>query len=120
MMLSLQETRETVALNALMTKDSLDYQEIHEFMCKHFDVFTGFNVREQVKEICVSLSDYFKSMDIRLFKQVVLGHRYNLTDKAREYIVNNLLEPIYDENGEYAGKYFQHPATLNLERMELI
>jgi len=34
--------------------------------------------------------------------------------------VNNLLEPMYDENGEYAGKYFQHPATLNLERMELI
>ena len=119
-MYSVEETQQVAVLNALMTHRSLDYDELYQYMFEHYTPPEGLDIRDNVKRLCISLKRYFNRFGVNLFKQTVMGHRYTLTDKAQEFIVENLHEPIYDEHGEIVGMYYQHPISLTEERMMLI
>ena len=42
---------------------------------------------------------------------------YIITEEAWDFIVANLHDEIYDENGEKKGEYFLHPNKLTGEMM---
>lgn len=46
--------------------------------------------------------------------------RWFAEESAFNFAVENLLELIYDEEGNEVGKFFQHPVAIETERLELV
>lgn len=118
-MYSVEETQQMTVLNALMEQGSLIYSDIYQYMFEHYKPDSN-STRDDIRRLCNNLRKYFKEYGIRLFEQTVMGHRYTITEEAREFCFENLHEPIYDEEGEIAGMFFQHPISLTTKRLELI
>ena len=118
-----QETQETVVLNILLNNDEVTFEEIKNGM-----IFAG--VLKQTEEsminfiraIMISLQRRFKKYKIQL--TTVSGHihskSYTATEEAKNFCMYNLLERLYDEEGKEVGCVYQHPISLNKERLELI
>tara|TARA_R100001460_G_scaffold18666_5_gene39493 strand:+ start:402 stop:776 length:375 start_codon:yes stop_codon:yes gene_type:complete len=71
-----------------------------------------------IKSCAVSLQRQFKKLGVRLFQNPnadITKDNYILTEEAWDFIVANLHDTIYDENGEKEGEYFLHPNKLTGE-----
>ena len=71
-------------------------------------------------KICaVSLQRQFKKLGVQLFETNanIAQDDYIITEEAWDFIVANLHDEIYDENGEKKGEYFLHPNKLTGEMM---
>ena len=70
-----------------------------------------------IKGCAVSLQRQFKKLGVQLFETnaVIKQDNYILTEEAWDFIVANLHDTIYDENGDKAGEYFLHPNKLTGE-----
>ena len=120
---TLQETKETVLMNLLLANDELTPEELKNGM-----IFAGViepteeNLINFLRANIISLNRRFKKFELQFTQQTgTFGSRvYSVTEEARNFCMSNLLEPIYDEEGNEAGCVFQHPISLNKERMELI
>ena len=119
-MYSVEETQQMTVLNALMAHGSLIYSDIYQYMFEHYKTPEGLDMRQDIRRLCNNLRKHFEKFGIRLFRQTVMGHRYTITEEAKEFALENLHEPIYDEDGEIEGMFFQHPISLTTKRMELI
>jgi len=118
-----QETRETVLLNLLLSNDKITTEEIKNGM-----IFAGVieptdePLNNFIRASLISLSRRFKKYKIQL--TTVSGHihskHYTATEEAKNFCMYNLLERIYDEEGIEVGCIYQHPISLNKERLELI
>lgn len=118
-----QETTQTVMLNLILRNDGITTEEIKNGM-----VFAGVwketpqAMNNAIRALVISLNRYFKKYKIQftIASGVLHNRSYTATDEAKEFCYHNLLEKMYDEEGEECGYVFQHPITLNPERMELI
>ena len=81
----------------------------------------GIEIDENTINICaVSLQRQFKKLGVRLFENPnadITKDNFILTEEAWDFIVANLHDEIYDENGEKKGEYFLHPNKLTGEMM---
>tara|TARA_R100001510_G_scaffold44329_1_gene40877 strand:- start:952 stop:1326 length:375 start_codon:yes stop_codon:yes gene_type:complete len=79
----------------------------------------GIEIDENTIKYCaVSLQRQFKKLGVRLFQNPnadITKDNYILTEEAWDFIVANLHDTIYDENGEKEGEYFLHPNKLTGE-----
>ena len=118
-----QETRETVLLNLLLANDEITPEEIKNGM-----IFAGVleptdeRMANFIRACVISLNKRFDKYKIKLTKQNGVLHNriYSVTEEARNFCIYNLLEPIYDEEGNECGCIYQHPISLNKERLELV
>ena len=72
-----------------------------------------------LKACAVSLQRQFKKLGVQLFETNanIAQDDYIITEEAWDFIVANLHDEIYDENGEKKGEYFLHPNKLTGEMM---
>ena len=70
-----------------------------------------------IKMNAVSLQRQFKKLGVQLFETnaTIAQDNYILTEEAWDFIVANLHDTVYDENGEKVGEYFIHPNKLTGE-----
>lgn len=119
-MFTAEETQEMTVLNALMSEGSIVFSDIYKYMFEHYEPPEELDIREAIRKLCNSLKKQFNKLGIRLFEQTVMGHRYTITEEARQFCMENLYEVLFDEYGEAVGAFFQHPLSLSEERKELI
>jgi len=119
-----QETQETVVLNILLNNDAVTIEEIKNGM-----IFSG--VLEPTEEtminfiraIMISLQKRFSKWAIVLYTgadAIIHKRSYTATHEAKRFCFFNLLEKMYDEEGNECGCIYQHPISLNKERLELV
>ena len=119
-----QETQETVVLNILLNNDEVTFEEIKNGM-----IFAG--VLKQTEEsminfiraIMISLQRRFKKWNITLYTGAnaeISKRKYTVTEDAKRFSMYNLLEKMYDEEGNEVGFVYQHPISLDKERLELV
>ena len=119
-----QETQETVVLNILLNNDEVTFEEIKNGM-----IFAG--VLKQTEEsminfiraIMISLQRRFKKWNITLYtgsNAEIFKRKYTATEDAKRFSMYNLLEKMYDKEGNEVGFVYQHPISLDKERLELV
>ena len=119
-----QETRETVLLNLLLNNDAITIEELKNGM-----IFAGVleptdeSMMNFIRASMISLSRRFKKWNITLYTGLdpqTFKRAYTATEEAKNFCLYNLLEKMYDEEGEECGFVYQHPISLNKERLELV
>ena len=118
-----QETRETVLLNLLLSNDGITREEIKNGM-----IFAGVleptdeSMVNFIRASLISLSRRFKKYNIQLttVSNHIHSKTFTATEDAKNFCMYNLLERLYDEEGIEVGCIYQHPISLNKERLELI
>lgn len=122
-MYSKTETMQTVVLNVLLNNEEVSIEEfknalIHAGLVKQTDE----PMINTVRALLISLNKFFKRHDVQLY----MGNgdafklAYSPTREAIKFASINLKENMYDEEGENVGWFFQHPVSLEKERLELI
>jgi len=119
-----QETREVVLLNILLNNDEVTIEELKNGM-----IFAGVleptdeSMINFIRASLISLARRFKKWKITLFTGLdpqIFKKTYTATEEAKNFCLYNLLEKMYDEEGEEIGFVYQHPISLNKERLELV
>jgi len=120
-----KETIQTVLLNVMLnnggaTTEELKNALIHAQLIKPTEQSMANTIRAGMIALDRRFKKQFKISlhDIRPWDN--RQRRYIPTEEAYEFCVNNLLEEIYDEDGNQCGAYFQHPIAITKERTELI
>ena len=117
-----QETQETVVLNILLNNDEVTFEEIKNGM-----IFAGvLNQTEEsminfIRAILISLQRRFKKWNITLYTGAnaeISKRKYTVTEDAKRFSMYNLLEKMYDKEGNEVGFVYQHPISLDKERLE--
>lgn len=118
-----QETRETIILNLLLNNDGITLEEIKNGM-----IFAGVlnptneSMSNSIRATIMSLNRRFEKYSINLIEGSIKSDKthYTTTEEAKQFCIYNLLEKLYDEEGMEIGVIFQHPISLNKERLALI
>ena len=119
-----QETIQTVLLNVMLNNNGATTEELKNALI-HAQLIkpTTDSMANTIRAGCIALRRRFKKQfRIELFRTnpVINQKRYTPTEEAYEFCMNNLLEEMYDEDGNQVGYYFQHPIAITKERTELI
>jgi len=122
-MYSKTETMQTVVLNVLLNNEEVTIEDfknalIHAGLVKQTDE----PMINTVRALLISLNKFFKRYNIQLYEGNGIAFKlaYSPTDEAIKFATLNLRENMYDEEGENVGWFFQHPVSLEKERLELI
>lgn len=120
MIYAFREITELTFLNYVMSWHQKGGQSMSVLFHTAFELEkAGIEIDENtIKHCAVSLQRQFKKLGVRLFENPnadVRKDNYILTEEAWDFIVANLHDEIYDENGEKKGEYFLHPNKLTGE-----
>ena len=119
-MLSKQELDQTIILNVLISQRSQSESDILEKLVE-FPFSRVEDKPNYIKAIALSLESRFKKFNVTLFKTAALAASvYRITDEAIDFALDELLTPIYNENGELESCFYQHPIVLETNRRMLI
>lgn len=120
-MYSKQETDETIFMNILLMNKEVSLEEI-----KNGLVFAGLwketsnTMTNSIRALAISLNRQFEKYEMRFCARQLDLRSYAATEQAREFCEERLREKLYDEEGVEVGYIYQHPLSLELERMELV
>ena len=122
-MYSKTETMQTIVLNVLLTNKEVTIEEfknalIHAGLVKQTDE----PMINTIRALLISLNKFFKRHNVQLYmgNGEAFKLAYSPTKEAIKFAAFNLREEMYDEEGEHVGWFFQHPVSLEKERLELI
>jgi hypothetical protein len=120
---TLQETKETVIMNILLNNKDTTIEEL-----KNGLIFAGViqptdeSLTNSIRASILSLSNRFNKYKIKFVTLSPHIHqtKFNVSEDALNFSKYNLLERMYDEEGKECGFIYQHPISLNKERLELV
>ena len=120
-MYSKQEQEQTIVMNLILLNGEVTNEEIKASLIASGTIqATEEPLNNYIRACVISLNRRMKKFGI---ERLATRKRLNVwvSDKdAFDFAVKNLLEIIYDEEGNEVGKYFQHPIAIETERLELI
>ena len=120
-MLSKQELEETIVLNAMFNQRIQGKEELQEALSAHGLINHNTPMPNYIKGLVCSLEKKFKKLNIKLLHAgAMFTTIYRVTDEAQNYALENLVTPVYDEEGTIESCYYQHPIVLSKERRMLI
>lgn len=119
-----QETIQTVLLNVMLnnggaTTEELKNALIHAQLIKP----TTNTMANTIRAGMIALRRRFKkqfNLELLTISPAIIQRRYIPTEEAYEFCMSNLLEEMFDEEGNQVGYYFQHPIAISKERIDLI
>jgi len=120
-MYSKQEQEETIVMNLILMNGEVTNDEIKASLIASGTIQpTEEPLNNYIRACVIKLNRRIKQFGIeRLAKRKGIDVWVSDED-ALKFAINNLLELIYDEEGNEVGKYFQHPIAIERERLELV
>jgi hypothetical protein len=119
-----QETIQTVLLNVMLNNDGATTEELKNALIHAGLIKPTTNTMDNtIRAGMIALQRRFaKQFNIILHTMSphIKQRKYIPFEKAKQFCIDNLLEEMYDEDGNHVGYYFQHPIALSKERIDLI
>tara|TARA_R110001606_G_C15150428_1_gene625667 strand:- start:366 stop:728 length:363 start_codon:yes stop_codon:yes gene_type:complete len=120
-MYSKQEQEQTVIMNAILQPRLVTNKEIkHHLVASGTINPTQEPLNNYIRACVNSLNRRFKKFGVESFADRKGTDAWLVSKEAYHFANDNLLELIYDEDGNDVGKFFQHPIAIETERLELI
>tara|TARA_R100001015_G_C4632922_1_gene197157 strand:- start:2045 stop:2416 length:372 start_codon:yes stop_codon:yes gene_type:complete len=119
-----QETIQTVLLNVMLNNDGATTEELKNALI-HAQLIkpTEESMHNTIRAGMIALRRRFKKqfrIELLRTNPAINQKRYTPTTEAYLFCMDNLLEEMYDEDGNQVGYYFQHPIAISKERIDLI